>query len=76
MRLAIIAVIFVIVSLAAIVGPNWVALYVLPVVVIVGVGYGALIVIMRGIEGWPERFGHGMFSLFGREKEEDRRRRS
>ncbi len=75
MHLAIIAVVFVIVSIAAIVGPNWVGLYVLPVVVIVGVVYGAVILMMWVIGGWPDRFGYGLFRLFGQEKD-DRRPRS
>ena len=53
MRLAIIAVVFLVVSIAAIVGPNWVGLYVLPVVVIVGVVYGAIILMVWAIKGLP-----------------------
>ena len=54
MPLAIIAVVFVIVSLAAILGPNWVRLYVLPVVGIVGVGYGVIILIVLWVvKGLP-----------------------
>jgi hypothetical protein len=75
LRLAIIAVVFVIVSLAAIVGPNWVGLYVLPVVVIAGVVYGAIIVAMWVIEGQPARFGPGWFYMCGGDKD-DRRPRS
>jgi hypothetical protein len=69
-RLAILAVVFLVTGLAAVVGPNWVGLYVLPVVVIVGVVYGAIILMMWVIGGWPDRFGHGLFHLFGREEDD------
>ena len=49
-RLAILAVVFLVTGLAAVVGPNWVGLYVLPVVVIVGVVYGAIILMMWELE--------------------------
>ena len=75
MPLAIIAVVFVIVSLAAVVGPNWVGLYVLPAVVIVGVVCGAIIVTMWVLGGWPDRFGYNVFRLVGRDQD-DRRPRS
>jgi antibiotic biosynthesis monooxygenase (ABM) superfamily enzyme len=75
MPLAIIAGVFVIVSLAAIVGPNWVGLYVLPAAVIVGVVCGAIILTMWVLGGWPDRLGYNWFRLVGREQD-DRRPRS
>ena len=64
MRLAIIAVVFVVMSLAAILGPTWVGFYALSVVVIVGGSYGALTV-ARWMIGGPKRIvAYGVAFVF------------
>ena len=74
MRLGILAAVFLVTALATVVGPKWVGTYVLPVVVIVGVVYGAILVMVWVIQGWPQGFGSGMFYLFGREEDDHRPR--
>jgi hypothetical protein len=64
MRLAIIAVVFVVMSLAAILGPTWVGFYALPVVVIVGVIYGALTVARWMKEGPKRIVAYGVAFVF------------
>ena len=63
-RLAIIAVVFLVMSLAAFLGPTWVGLYALPVVVIVGIIYGAIILATWMREGPKKIVAYGVALVF------------
>ncbi len=63
-RLAIIAVVFVVMGLAASLGPNWVELYALPVVMLGGVIYGAIILALWVIEGPKKIVAYGLAVVF------------